>query len=199
MKKALIQGIKILQIVTNGDEFDVHESLIWVDVPDDTTTDDTYVDGQVIKYTPPDETIESVSEKINLAMYKRIEIGVKWALNGGSTIYDVPLTDSMEGFLSRNLMKLNESRTNPHKGFIFNGAEKFNINDDGFRELAVFSGEWGDEISRIRLDEIESLQAMTQQQLNDYDSANIDWSVDWSQDPQNNGNGWDDDLCKQSP
>lgn len=47
MKKALIQGSRICQ-VTDA-EFPVHPSLQWVDVPDDTTERDTYVNGAVVK------------------------------------------------------------------------------------------------------------------------------------------------------
>jgi len=53
MKKALIQGERICEF---GEEFPVHKDLQWVDVPDDTTEQDTYVDGAVVKQpvpTPP--------------------------------------------------------------------------------------------------------------------------------------------------
>lgn len=49
--KALTHGTRICEIADA--EFPVHPSLEWVDVPDDTTTKDTYVDGAVVKYTPP--------------------------------------------------------------------------------------------------------------------------------------------------
>ena len=50
MKKALIQDTRICDIVDEGKEFEVHSSLKWVEVPDDTTQIDTYVDGSVVKY-----------------------------------------------------------------------------------------------------------------------------------------------------
>ena len=50
MKKALIQGTRICEF---GTPFPVHEDLLWVDVPDDTTDQDTYVDGAVVKYVAP--------------------------------------------------------------------------------------------------------------------------------------------------
>jgi hypothetical protein len=34
-------------------EFPVAPDLIWVDVPEDTTVNDTYVDGEVVKFSPP--------------------------------------------------------------------------------------------------------------------------------------------------
>ena len=53
MKRALIQGNRICDIVTVDDEFPVHEDLVWVDVSDDTTDADTWVDGAVIKAPVP--------------------------------------------------------------------------------------------------------------------------------------------------
>lgn len=50
MKKALINDTSIIEI--RGDEFEVHPSLVWVDVADNTTTQDSYVDGQIVKYVP---------------------------------------------------------------------------------------------------------------------------------------------------
>ena len=49
--KALIHGTRICDVVTT--EFPVHSDLVWVDVADDTTTQDTYENGAVIKYAPP--------------------------------------------------------------------------------------------------------------------------------------------------
>ena len=48
MKKALIllDG-RIAEVCET--EFPVHPDLVWVDVPDDTTTRDTFVGGVVIK------------------------------------------------------------------------------------------------------------------------------------------------------
>ena len=51
MKKALIFGTRIAQIADA--EFLVHPDLKWVDVPDSTTTQDTFVSGAVIKAPPP--------------------------------------------------------------------------------------------------------------------------------------------------
>lgn len=44
---------RICEIVAPGNEFDVHPNFFWVDVPDGTTTSDTYgEDGTVIKFDP---------------------------------------------------------------------------------------------------------------------------------------------------
>ena len=49
-KKALIHNERICEILPDGREpFPVHEDLVWVTVPDDTTTEDTYVNSAVVK------------------------------------------------------------------------------------------------------------------------------------------------------
>lgn len=48
MKHALIEGTRIAQIVEQGTDFEVASPLFWVDVTDDTTVRDTYVNGAVI-------------------------------------------------------------------------------------------------------------------------------------------------------
>lgn len=53
MKKALIHGERICEV--RADTFPVAEPLFWVDVPDDTTTRDTWDGTQVVKYVPPEE------------------------------------------------------------------------------------------------------------------------------------------------
>lgn len=50
MKKALVHGSQICEV--RDDTFPVAPGLIWVDVPDDTTTEDTYINGAVAKYMP---------------------------------------------------------------------------------------------------------------------------------------------------
>ena len=62
MKKALIQGTRICDIVEAGKEFEVHPSLVWVEIDDDVTHRDTYEDGKVVKYSEPDLTPQ---QKIN--------------------------------------------------------------------------------------------------------------------------------------
>jgi hypothetical protein len=55
MKRALLHSNepgRICDIVEVGQEFEVHADFEWIDVPDDTTTLDKYVDGEIIKYDP---------------------------------------------------------------------------------------------------------------------------------------------------
>ena len=49
--KALVQGTRICEVADAS--FPVAPGLQWVDVPDDTTSQDTYVDGAVVKYAAP--------------------------------------------------------------------------------------------------------------------------------------------------
>ena len=50
MVKALIHGTRICELVDDDKTFEVHSDLKWVDIPDGTTTNDTYVDSKVVKY-----------------------------------------------------------------------------------------------------------------------------------------------------
>ena len=64
MKKALIKDTRICEVTAA--EFPVHPSLQWVDVPDDTTDRDTYVNGTVVKYVPPVQPVVDQAEIDNL-------------------------------------------------------------------------------------------------------------------------------------
>ena len=49
---------RICEIKNPGEEFEVHENFSWVDVPDDTTTADTYnEDGTITKWHPLNQTV----------------------------------------------------------------------------------------------------------------------------------------------
>jgi hypothetical protein len=49
-KLALIHNKRICEILPDGSAtFPVHEDLVWTTVPDDTTTEDTYVNSAVVK------------------------------------------------------------------------------------------------------------------------------------------------------
>ena len=63
MKKALTNKTQILEVCDA--EFPVHPDLVWVDVPDDTTERDTYVDGAVIKFIYPElPPVKTLAEQI---------------------------------------------------------------------------------------------------------------------------------------
>jgi len=52
MKMALVHGERICEFADSGKEFPVHSELKWVDVTDDTTTQDTWDGTQVVKHVP---------------------------------------------------------------------------------------------------------------------------------------------------
>ena len=84
MKRALIQGIRIKQVVAVADEFPVHPSLIWVDVADDTTTQDTYVNGAVVKFVPyvptPQDEIYRLEASIPARWVRDAALGDAYAI-----------------------------------------------------------------------------------------------------------------------
>lgn len=66
MKRALIEGTRVAQIVEPGEEFEVASPLSWVDVANTTTTRDTYQGGVVIPdgtYLPSGTLSEAVTRK----------------------------------------------------------------------------------------------------------------------------------------
>lgn len=65
MKRALIDGTRICQIVKPGEEFEVAKPLKWVDVANDTVVDrDIYKNGAVVKAkTPPKSKPKSKKAK----------------------------------------------------------------------------------------------------------------------------------------
>lgn len=57
MKRALIHNQepgRICELVNEGQDFEVHENFMWVDVPDDTTIEDLYNQetGEITKFDP---------------------------------------------------------------------------------------------------------------------------------------------------
>ena len=63
MKKALTNKTQILEVCDA--EFPAHPDLIWVDVADDTTASDTYVDGAVVKFIYPElPPVKTLAEQI---------------------------------------------------------------------------------------------------------------------------------------
>jgi hypothetical protein len=59
MAQALLHTLepgRICQVVPDGQQFDVHANFSWVSVPDDTTTADRYINGEVVKYNVLDDS-----------------------------------------------------------------------------------------------------------------------------------------------
>ena len=165
---------------------DVWDGLVWV--------------------TPIEHIIETKKAAITEAMNARITQGIIWKYDSGSDEYTVGLDDRMHNWMVRQLAKLNESRVNPHNGFVQSNSEQFSIDDDGLRELCLFGGMWGDEISGIRIFEDALLHDLgypqvptgtEQADVEAYDVAGIDWTVTWPQADQDNG--WSDRTVTQLP
>tara|TARA_R110000851_G_C12999182_1_gene558135 strand:- start:37 stop:405 length:369 start_codon:yes stop_codon:yes gene_type:complete len=84
-KKALIQGTRICQVEDASNVFPVSADLSWVDVADDTTTDDTYESGAVVKFSIPVEDSWT---------YVRMLRDAKLSACDWTVAADTPLSDS---------------------------------------------------------------------------------------------------------
>jgi hypothetical protein len=91
MKQALIHDSRICEFNT---PFPVHADLKWVEVADDTTVEDTYVDGSVVKKPePPTPT----AAELALAEIHRLE-----ALETPRRMAEAQLTDEGKAWLTAN-------------------------------------------------------------------------------------------------
>lgn len=136
---------------------------------------------------------------INIAMYTRFEQGVIWKYNNGGDPQTISINESIQKLFSYTTTLRGKGRTNSHGGKFRQGTTRFNIDDTGLEELSIFAAEWGLAIQRIAFDEIDVVEGMDAIQLAAYDAGQIDWTIDWSTDPQNNGKGWDNDTVQQIP
>lgn len=70
MRHALIEGTRIAQV--EDEPFPVSEPLYWIEVPDDTLAESTFIDGEI---TPPTLVVmpgESPSRTYKSAMFRRM-------------------------------------------------------------------------------------------------------------------------------
>lgn len=156
------------------------------------------LNGTVIEI---DRTIceKIIAGKIDEVMLARIDQGIKWAENPGSPQNQIALTTRIEAFFLRYLEKRTMGFTSPHHGKVFTRSGSFDISSVFADELALFAGMWGDEISFQRHQLIGGLAPLTVQELIDFDTDAIDWSIDWSADPETANRGWSNDLCLGNP
>lgn len=70
MKRALIEGTRIAQIVEQDADFEVASPLFWADVADDTTVRDTYVNSAVIPAAtyPTSSTVDEARARKKLSL-----------------------------------------------------------------------------------------------------------------------------------
>ncbi len=186
MKYALICGTRICEFVeSEKDQFDVHDSLSWVEVADDTTTKNTYVDGKVVKFVVPDRTVAQVKSAISSALTEKVKSGIEWAFDEGSDAYPVGLEFEMREVLSAFKQLIDTGVENPHDGVLFTGGNVIGkpgdngISDATISELCVFASLWVFKISRIAIALKFATYKMTTEQLNAFDASAIDWSVKW--------------------
>ncbi|MEL7657483.1 MAG: hypothetical protein AAGU75_16435 [Bacillota bacterium] len=59
--KALIEGTRICQIVNDDEIFQVSDGFNWVNIPEDVSTFDIYVDGKVIEYVSEKEQADRLA------------------------------------------------------------------------------------------------------------------------------------------
>jgi len=83
-KKALIHGTRICQI--EDTEFPVSADLSWVDVADNTTTQDTYVDGKVVTYVEPTPTVNQARRAGYGSVEDQLDMQY-WDLVDGTTTF----------------------------------------------------------------------------------------------------------------
>ena len=185
MKKALIHGTGIVQIVESGEDFDVAKPLFWADVADTTTVYDTYVDGAVVKYQAPDKTVRQVNDAISRALTARIKSGIEWAFDEGSDAHQVGLEFEMREVLSAFKQLIDSGVENPHDGVLFCGGSIIGkpgddgISDATINELCVFASLWIFKISRISIALKFATHKKTTEQLNAFDASKINWEVEW--------------------
>ena len=186
MKYALISETRICQFVESEEEkFKVHESLLWEEVADDTTTKDRYVDGAVVKHRVPDRTVAQVKSAISSALTEKVKSGIEWAFDEGSDAYPVGLEFEMREVLSVFKQLIDTGVENPHDGVLFTGGNVIGkpgdngISDATMSEICVFASLWVFKISRIAIALKFATYKMTTEQLNAFDASKINWEVEW--------------------
>jgi len=150
----------------------------------------------------------SVCDAVKNAMYTRLNQGVIYKLNNGSTPYPVQIDEGMQNFLSYASQLLQQGVLDPHDGKIVQGDVEFSINDLGLKEFVKFTGQWGLKINQIKIAEDAVVKTMTSSQLDAYNPSTINWAIrdatigsidikDWTQDEKDKG--WSNDTMLQNP
>ena len=147
--------------------------------------------------------IKSCKSAIDDAMNARLKQGIIWKYNNAGDPQPISVDESIQKLFSYTTTLRGKGRTGSHGGKFRQGNTRFNIDDAGMEELSIFAAEWGFAIQRISFDEYDAVEAMNATQLTDYlaneMAGQINWTIDWSVDPQNNGQGWVNDTILQIP
>ena len=85
-KKALIQGTRICEFADTP--FEVHPDLKWVDVADNTTTQDTYSNGEVVTYVEPTPTVNQARRAGYGLVEDQLDMQYHDLVNGTTTFKD---------------------------------------------------------------------------------------------------------------
>lgn len=94
MKFALVSGFQICEVVaTQQDQFEVHPGMDWVAVADNTTTQDTYVNGAVVKYVQP----EPLPDRAGFTQAVKAAVGGIVASNALAKLYPLFYPAVQEG------------------------------------------------------------------------------------------------------
>ncbi len=166
-------------------------------------TDIIDVVGQAVTVTqtlddmPIDDCRDCKIAAVEAAKDACLETGINWKLNPGDDLHPISIDDGMREFLSYTAILRGKGRTNSHNGKVHQGSNTFDIDDAGLEELSIFAAEWGLAIHRIALVEIGLIEAMTLEDLGNYNPDNIDWTVTWGGTDQTNG--WSDSTLIQTP
>jgi len=187
---------KILQLQPN-------EVDGFIECPDDAVVGMLW-DGTTLSTPVVDKTVDNVLSAIDLAMYTRINQGIKWAWSAEEDQNEILLNAGMREILSswHQLLTQPTPQPMPHGGFIRSNGVVFkapgnnDIPDVAIIEIANFAGLWVSKISRIRIVQETAAGNMTQQQRNDFNASTINWAVTWN---AQNHPDWIDDLVLYNP
>ncbi len=142
-----------------------------------------------------------VVRRINDALAARLKAGIIWEFEEGGESHVIPLSPSMQGFLTLTANLLQSGAANPHSGFLQTGIAKIRgpkgkaLSDEAIAKLCVFAGMWGLRCSQIVLAETEKVMAMEVAELLDYKTEDIDWTVKWGEEyPE-----WSDNVTTHKP
>ena len=84
--KALIEGTRVAQLAS--ETFPVAAPLIWAGVPDDTTLQDTFVNGAVVKYVAPTPGYKQRRRSAYASVEEQLDMMYADLINGTATWRD---------------------------------------------------------------------------------------------------------------
>ena len=142
-----------------------------------------------------------VVSRIDAALAVRLKAGIIWKFGESGESHIIPLSPSMQGFLTLTANLLQSGAANPHSGFLQTNAGKIRgpkgkaLSDEAIAKVSVFSGMWGLKCSQIAIAETEKVMAMEVAELLDYKIEDIDWTVKWGKKyPE-----WSDNVTTHKP